>query len=224
MRVALGQGMHTDMPVDQLGDRIVERSRRIWWTVYVLDREMTSLMGLPQSVHDDDIHPALPHYGGSTQRVAALHMQIRLCRSIASVGRGMMILTMHLVYANTLPRSIRSKRSAQQKVPPQHQESPREHCWPRRRITTAVSSRRRQSHQWCLTSSGLPPHPLPPMYRARDKTFAPLLPQDSLRNTRRHNRGTKLISNCLEPDQDVHRLFLPDDQHSWLFAKSRSAW
>ncbi|KAL4731350.1 hypothetical protein ACLX1H_000316 [Fusarium chlamydosporum] len=88
MRVALGQGMHTDMPVDQLGDRIVERSRRIWWTVYILDREMTSLMGLPQSVHDDDIHPALPHFGDSTQRVAALHMQIRLCRSIASVGRG----------------------------------------------------------------------------------------------------------------------------------------
>ncbi|CAJ0554730.1 Ff.00g132430.m01.CDS01 [Fusarium sp. VM40] len=88
MRVALGQGMHTDMPVEQLGDRIVERSRRIWWTVYILDREMTSLMGLPQSVHDDDIHPQLPHFDGSAQRVAALHMQIRLCRSIASVGRG----------------------------------------------------------------------------------------------------------------------------------------
>ncbi|KAM0351111.1 hypothetical protein ACHAPU_002895 [Fusarium lateritium] len=88
MRVALGQGMHTDMPVDELGEQIVERSRRIWWTVYVLDREMTSLMGLPQSVHDDDIHPQLPHFDGSSQRVAALHMQIRLCRSIASVGRG----------------------------------------------------------------------------------------------------------------------------------------
>ncbi|KAM0553232.1 hypothetical protein ACHAPJ_007520 [Fusarium lateritium] len=88
MRIALGQGMHTDMPVDQLGERIVERSRRIWWTVYVLDREMTSLMGLPQSVHDDDVHPQLPLFGGSTQRQAALHMQIRLCRSIASVGRG----------------------------------------------------------------------------------------------------------------------------------------
>ncbi|GKU20030.1 unnamed protein product [Fusarium langsethiae] len=85
MRVALGQGMHTDMPVDQLGERIVERSRRIWWTVYVLDREMTSLMGLPQSVHDDDIHPALPHFDGSSQRAAALNMQIRLCRSIASI-------------------------------------------------------------------------------------------------------------------------------------------
>ncbi|KAF4339946.1 positive activator of transcription [Fusarium beomiforme] len=88
MRVALGQGMHTDMPVDQLGDRTVERSRRIWWTVYVLDREMSSLMGLPQSIHDDDIHHQLPHFDGSTQRVAALHMQIRLCRTIASVGRG----------------------------------------------------------------------------------------------------------------------------------------
>ncbi|KAF5001851.1 hypothetical protein FDECE_10840 [Fusarium decemcellulare] len=88
MRVALGQGMHTDMPLEHLGEQIVERSRRIWWTVYVLDREMTSLMGLPQSIHDDDVHPQLPHFSGSTHRVAALHMQIRLCRSIASVGRG----------------------------------------------------------------------------------------------------------------------------------------
>ncbi|KAM5344402.1 hypothetical protein ACJ41O_012939 [Fusarium nematophilum] len=64
MRVALGQGMHTDMPHEHLGEQKVERSRRIWWTVYVLDREMTSLMGLPQSIHDDDVHPQLPHFSG----------------------------------------------------------------------------------------------------------------------------------------------------------------
>ncbi|KAM6509783.1 hypothetical protein FALCPG4_017428 [Fusarium falciforme] len=88
MRIALSQGMHTDMPLEHLGEKIVERSRKLWWTVYVLDREMTSLMGLPQTIHDDDVHPQLPHFSGSTHRVAALHMQIRLCRTIASINRG----------------------------------------------------------------------------------------------------------------------------------------
>ncbi|KAF2143961.1 uncharacterized protein K452DRAFT_150693 [Aplosporella prunicola CBS 121167] len=88
MRMALGQGMHTDMPVQHLGHTQVERCRRAWWTVYVLDREMTSLMGLPQSINDDDLHPDLPTFSGSVQRTAALGMQIKLSRVIASINRG----------------------------------------------------------------------------------------------------------------------------------------
>ncbi|KPM41163.1 hypothetical protein AK830_g5425 [Neonectria ditissima] len=88
IRMALGQGMHTDMPREHLGDHLVERSRKAWWTAYVLDREMTSLMGLPQSVHDDDVHPQLPHFSGSSHRVAALNMQIQFSRTIAAINRG----------------------------------------------------------------------------------------------------------------------------------------
>ncbi|OTB00471.1 hypothetical protein M426DRAFT_15414 [Hypoxylon sp. CI-4A] len=87
IRLAMGQGMHTDMPVQHLGEHLVERSRRAWWTAYVLDREMTSLLGLPQSVIDDDIHPQLPNFGGSIQRSAALDMQIKLSRLIATINR-----------------------------------------------------------------------------------------------------------------------------------------
>ncbi|OJD37902.1 zn 2cys6 transcription factor [Diplodia corticola] len=88
MRIALCHGMHTDMPVRHLGEVHVERCRRAWWTTYVLDREMTSLMGLPQSIHDDDVHPDLPTFSGSIQRAAALSMQIKLSRAIARVNRG----------------------------------------------------------------------------------------------------------------------------------------
>jgi proline utilization trans-activator len=87
MRVALAQGMHTDMPVENLGEPTVQRCRKIWWTIYILDRQMTSLMGLPQAIQDDDISCQLPTYAGSTQRVAGLQMQIKLARVYAKIAR-----------------------------------------------------------------------------------------------------------------------------------------
>ncbi|KAL4880748.1 hypothetical protein BJY04DRAFT_207920 [Aspergillus karnatakaensis] len=86
MRIALAQGMHTDMPVQHLGEAVVQRCRKIWWTIYVLDRQMTSLMGLPQSISDSQIHHQLPSFPGSPQKVVALGMQIRMCQIIAEIN------------------------------------------------------------------------------------------------------------------------------------------
>ncbi|KAL3439673.1 hypothetical protein BDV09DRAFT_157912 [Aspergillus tetrazonus] len=86
MRIALAQGMHTDMPVQHLGEALVQRCRKIWWTIYVLDRQMTSLMGLPQSIQDSQIHPQLPSFPGSPQKVVALSMQIHMCQIIAEIN------------------------------------------------------------------------------------------------------------------------------------------
>jgi hypothetical protein len=80
MRIALIQGMHTDMPVMSLGDAVVQRCRKVWWTIFILDRHMTSLMGLPQSIRDEDVHCQLPNYHNSPQRAAALNMQIKLAK------------------------------------------------------------------------------------------------------------------------------------------------
>jgi proline utilization trans-activator len=87
MRIALIQGMHTDMPVENLGQPLVQRCRKIWWTVYILDRQMTSLMGLPQSVQDDDISCQVPTFSGSAQQAAALNMQIKLARIYAEIAK-----------------------------------------------------------------------------------------------------------------------------------------
>ena len=91
MRIALIQGMHTDMPVENLGEPLVQRCRKIWWTAYILDRQMTSLMGLPQSIQDDDISCQVPTFAGSAQRAAALNMQIKLARIYAETARSKLV-------------------------------------------------------------------------------------------------------------------------------------
>jgi len=88
VRMAMSQGLHTDVPTEQLGEAIVQRYRKVWWTVYVLDREMTSLMGLPQSVRDEDVHTQLPTFQGDPFRTAAFIMRTKLSHFIASIDRG----------------------------------------------------------------------------------------------------------------------------------------
>lgn len=87
--VAMNHGMHTDMPVMDLGPGLVQRCRKIWWTVYVLDRQMTSLMGLPQSTLDEGVFCQLPSYPGSLHRTTALSMQIKFARIIAEISSSM---------------------------------------------------------------------------------------------------------------------------------------
>jgi hypothetical protein len=84
--MAMAEGMHTQMPIEYLGESMVQRCRKIWWTVYILDREMTSLMGLPQTLNDDQINTLLPTFPGSMQRTAAIGMHIRLSRIIAEIN------------------------------------------------------------------------------------------------------------------------------------------
>ncbi|KAM0273244.1 hypothetical protein ACHAQH_008380 [Verticillium albo-atrum] len=75
------------MPPLELGNRYVERCRRAWWTVYILDREFTSLMGLPLTIQDDDVNCPLPKFDGQMQRMATLEMQVKLCRNIADINK-----------------------------------------------------------------------------------------------------------------------------------------
>ncbi|KAL5362023.1 fungal-specific transcription factor domain-containing protein [Aspergillus floccosus] len=86
MRLAMAHGMHTCMPVTELGHDVVERCRKIWWTVYILDRYMTSVQGLPQSMDDRFIQTNLPSFEGSPDGFRSLGMHVRLCRSMADIN------------------------------------------------------------------------------------------------------------------------------------------
>ena len=116
------EGMHTDMPVKNLGQPLVQRCRKIWWTVYILDRQMTSLMGLPQSIRDEDITCQLPDFEGSARRATALDMQIKLARIYAEIARSMWV-DIHLIHAiaDQIPSCLWFQRSATQEVCPKHQ-------------------------------------------------------------------------------------------------------
>ncbi|GLI82258.1 hypothetical protein PoHVEF18_010686 [Penicillium ochrochloron] len=86
MRMAMAEGLHTQMPIEYLGESFVQRCRKIWWTVYIMDREMTSLMGLPQSLNDDHVSALLPTFPGAGQKTAGIGMQIKLSRIIAEIN------------------------------------------------------------------------------------------------------------------------------------------
>ncbi|KAJ5476349.1 hypothetical protein N7475_002078 [Penicillium sp. IBT 31633x] len=86
MRMAMSHGMHTCMPIKELGLHIVERCRKIWWTVYMLDRQMTCVQGLPQSVDDRFVQTSLPSSPGLHGKTAMLDMHIKLCRRVAEIN------------------------------------------------------------------------------------------------------------------------------------------
>jgi hypothetical protein len=97
MRIGQANGMHTNMPVEELSELVVQRCRKTWWTVCILDRQMTSLMGIPQSIRADEMTCQLPDFTGSPQRRAALEMQINLSNVYADIARGMLAMLVEKV-------------------------------------------------------------------------------------------------------------------------------
>ncbi|PYI10986.1 hypothetical protein BO78DRAFT_457944 [Aspergillus sclerotiicarbonarius CBS 121057] len=86
MRLAMAHGMHTRMPVGDLDQHVVDRCRKIWWTVYILDRHTTSIQGLPQSIDGRFVQTSLPSSVGSSDRITTLCMHLKLCQSIAEIN------------------------------------------------------------------------------------------------------------------------------------------
>ncbi|KAJ5499316.1 hypothetical protein N7453_008367 [Penicillium expansum] len=84
LRMALTQGLHREVDLEA-SDEESERYRSIWWTLYILDRRFSSLMGTPISINDADVTMGLPNSGILHQRCRTLGMHVRLSRIISNV-------------------------------------------------------------------------------------------------------------------------------------------
>ncbi|KEY82921.1 transcription factor C6 [Aspergillus fumigatus] len=85
MRMALVEGLHRALPVEQLGEKRVERCTKIWWTVYILDRKFSSLIGSPTSVNDEDVTTILWDLKTCSQEAAALSLHVKITQVITRV-------------------------------------------------------------------------------------------------------------------------------------------
>ena len=66
VRIALQQGMNREFESGILSDADNEHRSKLWWTLYIIDRRLTSLMGVPLMIHDADIslpRPIMPTEG-----------------------------------------------------------------------------------------------------------------------------------------------------------------
>ncbi|KAL7657948.1 hypothetical protein ACMYSQ_004088 [Aspergillus niger] len=61
------------------------RCRLVWWTVYVLERRMSSLLGVPMGISEESINASFPSISRDIQGSNVLEMQVMLCQILAKV-------------------------------------------------------------------------------------------------------------------------------------------
>lgn len=84
-RIALTQGLHCEPSEGFLRETEANRLRYTWWTIYILDRKLSSLMGAPSSIQDSDITVALPRSDPATHKYKAFGLHVALSQLHAKV-------------------------------------------------------------------------------------------------------------------------------------------
>lgn len=80
------EGIHRALPRDAFSEQLSRRCRTLWWTVYVLDRRLSTQMGAPSSIRDEDITAVLPWQGDDSTMAITLTLSIKLSRLIAAMA------------------------------------------------------------------------------------------------------------------------------------------
>ncbi|KAL3436127.1 fungal-specific transcription factor domain-containing protein [Aspergillus tetrazonus] len=84
LRILQVHGYHTNVSqVTDKGD--LGRCQNVWWTVYVLERQMAVLMGVPSAINDSDITASLPIDPDSTVRTMTMAIHVKLSRAFSQV-------------------------------------------------------------------------------------------------------------------------------------------
>lgn len=84
----MSHGMHTSMQIQDVGENVVYRCRKVWWTIYILDRRFSSLIGVPNSLHDEDISAPFPIFPDSQANTAVFALHVKLAQALGMVVKG----------------------------------------------------------------------------------------------------------------------------------------
>ncbi|PKY00984.1 hypothetical protein P168DRAFT_334887 [Aspergillus campestris IBT 28561] len=85
LRWALEHGMYTEMHGLCLDEAYVQRCSLVWWTIYTLERRMSSLLGVPMGISEESISASFPSISQEIQGANVLEMQVMLCQILAKV-------------------------------------------------------------------------------------------------------------------------------------------
>ncbi|OJI96044.1 hypothetical protein ASPVEDRAFT_35372 [Aspergillus versicolor CBS 583.65] len=85
IRIAQLDGLHTELPEEELGADTVDRCRNLWWTLYVMDRHVSSSLGLPMTTQDSDITTVLKPANTGSRRDATLSLHVKLSYLFSSI-------------------------------------------------------------------------------------------------------------------------------------------
>lgn len=78
MRIALSLGMNHESTTGYLDHGEYQRRRRLWWTLYVVDKKLSTIIGTPSSIEDQEINISLPEVHDLDLSNSALNYHIKL--------------------------------------------------------------------------------------------------------------------------------------------------
>ncbi|KAK9770162.1 putative Zn(2)-C6 fungal-type domain-containing protein, partial [Seiridium cardinale] len=107
LRLSISIGLHRNITYEPgISLAEIENRRRVWWTVYILDRVSSAKLGHPMMIRDEDIDAPLPSSNGLTAEelsdfmdAAQLLANIKLSRITGSI--------MSLIYGSGVARAKR---------------------------------------------------------------------------------------------------------------------
>ncbi|KAF5003856.1 hypothetical protein FDECE_9621, partial [Fusarium decemcellulare] len=85
IRIAQLEGLHTQLPDNELGIETVTCCRDLWWTLYIMDRHFSSSLGLPMSVQDSDITTTVNPPNIGSQGDSARSLQVNLSHLLSVI-------------------------------------------------------------------------------------------------------------------------------------------
>jgi hypothetical protein len=81
--------MNREIPEGIIDEVDQEHRRRLWWTVYILDRRLSINMGSPLSgLRDEDIDLSLPDNGSYKGPCPGLHLHVKITKLTGNVMTG----------------------------------------------------------------------------------------------------------------------------------------
>ncbi|KAJ5349943.1 hypothetical protein N7541_007670 [Penicillium brevicompactum] len=106
LRILQVHGYHTDLSSRFNDPQDFERCQKVWWTVYVLERQISTLMGTPLSVSDNDITAVPPSSPDSSQQAATMMIHVKLSQTFSRI--------MNVLYRNKGDPKVTFVKSTQE--------------------------------------------------------------------------------------------------------------
>ncbi|KAL4874888.1 fungal-specific transcription factor domain-containing protein [Aspergillus karnatakaensis] len=78
-------GYHTNVASRFTNAEDLLRCQKIWWTVYVLERQMSVLMGAPLGISESDISALLPTFSDSHIKTTTVAIHVKLSQAFSQV-------------------------------------------------------------------------------------------------------------------------------------------
>lgn len=133
MRIAQLDGLHTQLPEEHLGAQTVARCQDLWWSLYILDRQISFSLGLPMTTQDAEITTSIKAPENFPQD-PIFSLQVKLSQMQTFILGGTCYWLLYFCnYSQSTESNIQDGEDPARTVSGNHKKYTPKHGWPSRR-------------------------------------------------------------------------------------------